>query len=280
MPPDLRALVPVLFERLVDDAGLFPPAELSMKTALERHRQDVAGAAAVLSGRFVCPAARLGELIAALVPSDLIKLALLSPLEDSPLAEALELLAGEPRLQLAAVEGPIGDLGALRHVPRDVPCFVEISLTDEWKTAHSVVREAGHSAKVRCGGARAELFPSSRQLAGFIHASANSTVSFKATAGLHHALGYLDDSTGFAHHGFLNLLVAAGRAVDGAPHDQLVSALECRAVEDLVSEAQGLKGEHAAATRALFVSYGSCSTSEPVEDLFELGLLAVDGASR
>ena len=38
-------------------------------------------------------------------------------------------------------------------------------------------------------------------------------VPFKCTAGLHHAVRYTDPTTGFRHHGVLNILVATARAV-------------------------------------------------------------------
>jgi hypothetical protein len=54
-----------LLARLVDDAGLFPPAQLPMGEALARHRDDETSESAgrsMLTHRFLCPASRLGEL--------------------------------------------------------------------------------------------------------------------------------------------------------------------------------------------------------------------------
>lgn len=55
-----------LTSALVDDAGLFPPEELDMASAVARHRRDRAAGSPVLTHRFVCPVARLGELRARL----------------------------------------------------------------------------------------------------------------------------------------------------------------------------------------------------------------------
>ncbi|MBA3552187.1 MAG: hypothetical protein H0W27_04880 [Actinobacteria bacterium] len=55
-----------LFERLIDDAGLFPPASLSMEAAVDAHRRSRRGRGGWMLGRFVCPASRLGELARAL----------------------------------------------------------------------------------------------------------------------------------------------------------------------------------------------------------------------
>jgi hypothetical protein len=46
----------------IDYAGLFPPAALDMRTAIRNYASYRAGDDASLLGRFVAPAARLGEL--------------------------------------------------------------------------------------------------------------------------------------------------------------------------------------------------------------------------
>jgi hypothetical protein len=99
-------------------------------------------------------------------------------------------------------------------------------------------------------------------------------VPFKATAGLHHAVRYLDPVTGFTHHGFLNILVAVARAVRGAGELAVIAALESVDAAALVAEAVDLDTPTAARVRALFVSYGSCSTSDPITDLTALKLIA------
>lgn len=259
--------------RLVDDAGLFPPAELPMAAALARHRRE-AGTNPLLSGRFVCPAARLDELVSLLDAKDRLQLALIVQLDRQALLEALEAVSNEPRLSLTAVEGVMGSIGSLAEIPDGVPCFVEIPLTGEWRGAHRALRESGYGAKVRCGGAKAELFPTAAQLGAFVHETVASGVVFKATAGLHHAVAHRDDATGFSHHGFLNLLLATCRASDGASVDDVVEVLRSTAASSVVREVEQLDEAVVAAARELFVSYGSCSTSEPLDDLCELGLVS------
>ena len=51
-----------LLERLVDDAALFPPAELPMRAALRHHARLRESAYWWIAGRFVVPASRLDEL--------------------------------------------------------------------------------------------------------------------------------------------------------------------------------------------------------------------------
>jgi len=61
----------------------------------------------------------------------------------------------------------------------------------------------GARAKVRCGGLTPEAYPSTADLAGFLHRAAAARVPFKATAGLHHPL------PNPPMHGFVNLFLAA-----------------------------------------------------------------------
>src|SRR5229473_1435331 len=51
-----------LLERLIDDAALFPPAQLPMHLALRAHARHAESAYAWIDGAFVVPASRIGEL--------------------------------------------------------------------------------------------------------------------------------------------------------------------------------------------------------------------------
>ena len=259
---------PPLLAKLVDDAGLFPPEELPMPEAVARHRRDDAARHPVLTGRFLCPATRLEELLAELAPAEQLPLGLITSLDRAVLSATLERIADDTRVVLTGIEAPFGDLAA---VPAGVRAFVEVPAVDHRAVAS--VAGTGHAVKVRCGGLRAELFPSAEQLGAFVHACARSSVPFKATAGLHHALPYRDHRTGFTHHGFLNLLLAVCRAVEGARREDVIAVLRITDADELVAEARQVTADHAAAARSLFVAYGSCSTSEPIEDLRALGLL-------
>ena len=260
-----------LFAALVDDAGLFPPEELPMVAALARHREDATDSSAVLTGRFLCAASRLPDLRDHLAPDDHLALGLISPLDQLSLEQSLATIDAEPRIELAVVEGPATDLNALPSVPDGVPCHVETPRGD--LAAVERVGAAGYGVKVRCGGVRAELFPSADELGAFIATCVRAGVPFKATAGLHHALPYRDAQTGFTHHGFLNLLLATCRAVSDASEAEVIDALASTDRDALVAEAQTIDADVAKNARRLFVAYGSCSTREPIDDLTELGLL-------
>jgi hypothetical protein len=166
---------------------------------------------------------------------------------------------GDPRIE--AVEVP-------PSVAADVDVAVEEVYVErpvdglEWLDE---VAALGRCAKVRCGGASVPSVPA---LAAFVRRCRELGVPFKATAGLHHPVA------GPGRHGFLNLLAAAAfgdeeRAL--ADDDAAAFALGEGRFAWRGHEADA--GEIARVRRDVFVSFGSCSVAEPVEDLEALGLL-------
>jgi uncharacterized ParB-like nuclease family protein len=276
-----------LFAHLVDDAGLFPPEALTMTEATARHRHDSAAGHPVLTHRFLCTTGDLPALLDALHPEERFRVGLITHLDPTTVASALARTADDPRVELVGVEGPLPfgpdpltaamrALTALDDLPQRASGYVEIPLAGD-RPPVDVLRlltQGRRAAKVRCGGLRAELFPSCQSLGAFIHACVTEDVPFKATAGLHHAVRYRDERTGFIHHGFLNLLLAVCRVVDGGTAEAATAVLESADTEALAAEARQVSMATAATARALFVAYGSCSTSEPIDDLRALGLVA------
>jgi hypothetical protein len=121
----------------------------------------------------------------------------------------------------------------------------------------------------------------------FVRLCANAKVPFKATAGLHHPIRsvrrftYQANSPSGMMHGFLNLFLAAAflkagmetRLATELLEEQSAAALQFDSVE-VEWRAHRLHWQQISAARQDFcVSFGSCSFSEPVDDLRSLGLL-------
>ncbi len=248
-----------LLSRLIDHAALFPPASLPMDAALEVDRHARGTPEAWLLGRFLVPASQLER-----VPPDF----------EPPLGvildtEALPELAGR---RVEVVEARLERAEAVRDAPARV--FLEVRPGDDAKLRE--VAGAGAGAKVRCGGATPDMFPSPAELAAFIVGCRDLGLPFKATAGLHHPI-----RDGIVH-GFLNLLAAAvlAHAAGGGERELIAVLLEedasAFAVDAEAFTAAGRRfdaGAVSAARAELFVGYGSCSFSEPVEDLRGLNVL-------
>jgi hypothetical protein len=165
--------------------------------------------------------------------------------------------------------------------------FVELPLTGDLDGLLAALRAKGGRAKIRTGGLTPDAIPSPAQVALFLEASARAGVPFKATAGLHHplraerALTYAPDSPRGVMHGFLNVFVAAAFARRGAGAARLEAVLREEKAAAFVFDEAGLAwrgervstGELAETRRAFACAFGSCSFTEPVEDLRELGLI-------
>ncbi|HEX6149812.1 hypothetical protein [Nocardioides sp.] len=268
---------PATWSGLVDDAAIFPPGDVPLPDAIDAHLARRDEWYADLVGSFVVTDTKVPEVR--------------TPL---PLAVVVSGGAGgvEPALrltergghQLSGVEIALRDLddlpGNARRVATAVdgcgvaPDRVYVELphvpdTGSWLRAADAVAESGLRLKFRTGGLEAHLFPASHALARWIDAALDRETPFKCTAGLHNAIRHTGDD-GFEHHGFLNVLVATVRAFDGATTEEVVALLEDRDPDSVVAAAAK---EDLARARRWFTSFGSCSVTEPLDDLLALGLL-------
>jgi hypothetical protein len=276
-------MLPEPFRRLVDDAAVFPPGDAPLPEALSAYvgRRDEWYADLVAS--FVVTDVAIPEVTEAVPVSVVVtggagaivgalKLAAKRDLTVAGLEIALrdpDDLPGNARRVTAAVDAARSD-GALDE---DTPVYVELPQTEasaSWLAAADVVAEGEHRLKFRTGGLEADLFPTPETLAGWIDAALDHETPFKCTAGLHHAIAHRDHETGFPHHGFLNVLLATRQAFDGATTADVATLLADHYPNDLVALA---RNADLAGARRWFVSFGSCSVQEPLDDLVGLGLV-------
>jgi hypothetical protein len=296
----LRASVRAAFAALIDYAGLFPPAKLPAADARAEYEAARAGPQAWMLGRFIVPATLLfespdsvddplsviadGEVdvferIAKLRRAGSRIEALEIPIANSVSPLRTVLSADEILDVTGELEADVTTVGL-----RDLSVYVEIPRAAPWWPMLQAVMDAlarmQLRAKLRCGGVTAEAFPSVDEVADFISAAARAGVAFKATAGLHHPVRHVDPATGFTMHGFLNILAAAALA----PRHDRETLTRVLAEEDATAFAfddtsfawRGRRielDELVRIRRDVFVSYGSCSFSEPIEDLTALGVL-------
>ncbi len=290
-----------MLDNLIDHAGLFPPARLAMAEAVADYQQSEQGQFGWILGRFICPASRLQELLT--LPTVPGRLSILvddaggeaarwPEQVDATLARAVDLVAERSEVEAVEVRAPVEDpdrrsaIAAVgRLQPAMVAVYIEVPIDDDlphWLEAIEQVPLAG--AKVRTGGLAAEAFPSVEQLGRFIDACRRRSVPFKATAGLHHPFRHRDPATGFVHHGFVNLflaaLLAARHDLDQAVITEILADEDARHFtlgrdelrwRELAVEA----GPALTARHFLARSYGSCSFAEPTEDLARMGVLPV-----
>jgi hypothetical protein len=276
-------VLPDAFRGLVDDAAVFPPGDAPLPEALSAYVERGREWYADLVGSFVVTDVAVPEVTEAVPVSVVVtggagaivgalKLATKRDVTVAGLEIALrdlDDLAGNARRVSAAVDAARGE----GTIDDETPVYVELPQTDAsraWLAAADVVAEGEHRLKFRTGGLDADNFPSPEQLAGWIDATLDRETPFKCTAGLHHAIAHRDHDTGFAHHGFLNVLLATRQAFDGASVGEVATLLADHYPNDLVALA---RTSDLAGARRWFVSFGSCSVQEPLDDLVGLGLV-------
>jgi hypothetical protein len=202
-------------------------------------------------------------------------------------------LEGDPRAEVATLLAEAAEHLAFAGSPLD-HAFLEIPLGADWEEFVPRAMEgiAAHNreeppvpvgAKIRTGGVEASAFPSPAQVAGFLVAARDAGVAIKATAGLHHPLRHFAASVNTRMHGFLNLFGGAALLHAGAvDRAALTRLLEDQDPSHFEFDAIGFtwQGHHAAnadlarTRHGAALSYGSCSFTEPLEDLEALGLMA------
>ncbi|MFJ5229524.1 hypothetical protein ACIQBJ_06430 [Kitasatospora sp. NPDC088391] len=259
--------VPELYRGLFDDAAVFPPGDLPLAEAVPAHRAHRAAWHAASVGPLLAPVDRLAEL-RELEPGFAIGL-VVGP---GRLAEALKAAEG---LDVATVEyaagedvrATVAELDAL--LPAGVGAAVELPRSPRVEDGLDALAGTGYRAKYRTGGLGWSAFPSVTELAGFLAGCAERELPYKCTAGLHNAVRHTDLGTGYEHHGFLNLLLAAGTS-DRAQAAELLAE---RDGARLATAVESLTAAQVAGIRRSFTSFGTCSIAEPLEDLARLGLL-------
>jgi hypothetical protein len=258
------SLLPV-FERLFDDAGLFPPASRPMAEALRAHERARTGPYRRLVGPFLCPVDRIDELdacVAAGVPRPP-ELAVIG-VRGSPAWRRITYRPG-----VVQVEAPLGV--PLPEGAQRVACYLELPPDGPVDELVAQVAASGAGAKVRCGGVTPDAVPPPERLAEVLVACAKQRLPLKATAGLHHPFRRRAAAGGGGQpqHGFVNLLAAASVAHTGAGCDEVARILD---TEDDDRE-RSLLIRIDRRSRTLLRSIGSCSIDEPAEGLAALDIL-------
>ncbi|WP_197717278.1 hypothetical protein [Glycomyces terrestris] len=276
-------MIPGLAAGLFDDAAVFPPGNAPLALAVRayggRRRVWYAG----LVGPLVVPAAavpRLGPLLPAGEPA----LPVSVTFPDGPagvpaaLATAAFLPVEVRSIEVAVPEGtePDAFLADLDAAVEDAPALdVYVEIPRDARRDKVIAAIAGRRrAKFRTGGVRAELHPGEDELAASLAAAVAAGVPFKATAGLHHAVRNTDPETGFEQHGFLNLLLATDAILNGGTETDARALLADRDEDRIADRVDALGDARTAAARAAFTSFGTCSVTEPLDELIGLGLLS------
>jgi len=309
MLASLRALL----TGIIDYAGLFPPAKLTLDQAIRNYARYRQEADAWMLGRFVIPAVRLADLES--YGDELFQ-------SEPPFAFTVLGRGGATFTEfLANLRADLHEIAEFRkcHGDRVTVDVLEVRLPPDladpnamdstenlWKTMRvfpavdllvfceapgrpngllmqlAMLPGEGLGFKLRCGGLEASAFPSSQQIAIALRACLTAGLLFKATAGLHHPLPRFDAEMKVRMHGFLNVFLAGVLAyVRDLDEEQIRRILDDENPTHFIFGKRGAKwcnirvttAEIVAARSAAVLSFGSCSFEEPRADLRALGWL-------
>lgn len=295
----MKQSVYTLLDRLIDYAGLFPPARLDLRSAIRNYDRYRAGNYAWALGRFVLPATRIAEFEATAAPllatGDPWRLSALLGLNVADDLAAIAAFndrhAGSDHAVIDTIECKAATsdriAAVLDHVPADLSAYVELPLDPDPQPLIAILADCGARAKVRTGGVTIDAFPASDELLRFMLRCIDAGVPFKATAGLHHPLraryrlSYEVDSPTGAMFGFLNVFLTAAFLATGMDHDQAASLLVEGDRAALTFDDQGVtwRDQHldlqqlARARQQVAIAFGSCSFEEPIADLKAMELV-------
>jgi hypothetical protein len=289
-----------LLENFIDYAGIFPPAKLEMKEAVENYLKYRQGIESRFLGRFVCSAARLEELGQAIPPnSEAIPISVIGAsaadkenwgevlAQDAQAMTRFMAKIGD-RADIEAYEVRVPDHENLPEYLSDLRAFNQVDVYCELPWGPEMADSLGLiaeqdwiGAKARTGGLEAKAFPSSLEIAEFLQQCAQLDLVHKLTAGLHHPVRGYREEVKTKMHGFLNVLVASALL---QAHDltkkEVEGILDCEdatlfgfAKSQITFGEWSADDEDIASARSIFAGIGSCSVQEPMDDLSILGLL-------
>jgi hypothetical protein len=286
-----------LLHTIVDYAGLFPPAGLSMDAAIGLYASYHRVSQAWMLGRFVVPVSHLEELLHSMQvigsPNDSPwrLSALMGENPEDDVAAILAFNGARHQAMVDAVElklsSPKEIAGIARLMPHGTKTYVEVPTAEDPQPWIAALAESKLRAKMRTGGVVPAAIPTVEEVACFLRACYAAGVPFKATAGLHHALRsehpltYEPDAPRAMMHGFLNVFLAAVLHYNGLTARDTIDLLNKTDLDDIVMDEDKIAWreyevsgtEVTTVRRRHAIAFGSCSFTEPVDDLLKLELL-------
>lgn len=256
---------------LVDDAAIFPPGDAPLHDATAAFTARGREWYADLVGSFVLRDTDLPLVRGFDAPLSVVVTGGAGQLAGPfGLAARLGLTIAAVEIVVRDADDPVGNVRRIDAAARDagieVPVFIEVPgpATATWLAAADEVAACDHRLKLRLGHVDHDLLPDSATVAGWIDAALDRELRFKATAGLHRAVRH--DPEGGGMHGFLNVMAATQVLWDGGSAAEATDVLEQR-------DGATLAAMDLSSARRWFTSFGSCSVTEPLDDLLSLSLL-------
>ncbi|MDQ0247706.1 hypothetical protein J2S09_005359 [Bacillus fengqiuensis] len=229
--------------RLIDYAGLFPPASLLLETSIDNYTAYRTCEDSWMLGRFIIPAGQLDGL-----HSYVLRFSKGKPLGISAIGrrsdhretcleglhQDLENIVSFSKdhvdlVNIDVFEMPLPPFAAHRELLNVIAaetakhglqtfCEMTSPLNGDWEhhlvgtldaiVAHNAESEAVLGFKLRTGGVTAAAFPTPEQVAAVLIGCRDRGIALKFTAGLHHPIRMYREEVGTKMHGYLNVFAA------------------------------------------------------------------------
>ncbi|WP_048601762.1 hypothetical protein [Rubeoparvulum massiliense] len=308
--PSLHAFL----SHLIDYAGLFPPANLELDAAIQNHFKYVTSEDSWILGPFIIPITKIHELQAyadLYKDHQVLRLSVVGRKSGTEAECLLQLQEDLEQIQyfmnqqqdwvkVETLEVPLPPIvpsqyllqkmmDGAKRIGVNLFCEVAFLERDDWHqyltnsieaiTHFNATHHEPLGVKIRTGGIKAEMIPSTKQVAQGISLCSQRKLPLKFTAGLHHPIRMYRDEVHAEMHGFLNIFMASMLAYH--------YSLDADVIEDIISDERDdhfvihddhlawkelhLTSQEVRALRNQFVrSFGSCSFDEPRDELLEL----------
>jgi hypothetical protein len=284
-----------LLTEIIDYAGLFPPSQVGMTSAVQNYANYLKSENSWMLGRFILPVSRLDEFSAEaerLFEENIWRLGVVS---DENLPETLDKIAafnesnGE-KFVVDTLEAKVNSADEIHQaskiIPQNLITYFELPVQEIMTDLMIALAMTKNRAKIRTGGITKDAFPNSADIIKFMRVCIAANVPFKATAGLHHPLKcvkpltYEHDAPTGMMHGFLNVFLSAcflRQDINNSFVHKLINETDVKnfefADEGILWKEEAIPTQTIAAARAKnAISFGSCSFLEPIEDLQNLEL--------
>lgn len=298
------------FHRLIDYAGLFPPAALGLPEAVSNYRIYLDSSERWALGRFIGATPHvLGlteEQVAMFSPETPLDISLVCKDPAADLPTVMEKVRGfGGRVSLGALEVALpvaadfkgtlkrneSAVSVFDRTDRRLPIFYELAGGEGWDGALPVcigaigeAQASGRSLglKLRCGGLEPHLVPSPERVTAALAGAVAADIPIKFTAGLHHPFRHTQPNPFPPMHGYFNIFFAAFVAyLKRAPKSDIIPIVSEMERCDPVVGPHGVSwlgieltaDEIARARERFALSYGSCSFVEPIDDARSRGWL-------
>ena len=297
MSESIKNSLRVLLSEVIDYAGLFPPAHLSMAAAVQNYADYLDSEYAWMLGRFIVPSDLLGDFAQhaqEFWKGGSSKLWRVSTLVRGDVTETLrqadvfnQKFSGSAVIDVIETRSATAKQIKEINLPSALTTYFEVPLDSQLSEQISALAITRKRAKIRTGGITQEAFPPIDELIKFLRVCIAANVPFKATAGLHHPLravkplSYEPDAPVGAMHGFLNLFLAAALLRQNLNNNNATKLMADSDGSNFEFDDEGAtwNGNRLELSQLKLlrernvISFGSCSFVEPVEDLHQLGFL-------